>query len=69
MSKLRFLCFASLCAVVIICLAGHGDDGLAGIVDPVGVSMPSEERLGKVPLAPGPVWETALPFYDHKIAS
>lgn len=59
MEKLRFLCFASLCAVLIICLAGHGNIGLADLADPVGVSMPSEVRLSKVPLAPGPVYETA----------
>ena len=56
---LRFLCFASLLAMLTICLAGHGDNGLADFADPVGVSMPSEERLSKVPLAPGPVYETA----------
>lgn len=61
MKTLRFLCFASLCAVLIICLAGHGDNGLADFAGPVGVSMPSEERLSKVPLAPGPVYETANP--------
>lgn len=59
MKTLRFLCFASLSAVLIICLAGHGNIGLADFADPVGVSMASEERLSKVPLAPGPVGETA----------
>ena len=58
--KLRFLCFASLLALI-ICLAGHGDIGLADLADPVGASMPSEESLSKVPLAPGPVDETADP--------
>ena len=56
---LRLLCFASLCALLIIGLAGHGDIGLADFADPVGVSMPSEERLSKVPLTPDPVYETA----------
>ena len=57
---LRFLCFASLC-VLIICLAGHGDIGFADPADLVGVAMPSEESLGKVPSGLRPVSGTAEP--------
>ena len=60
MRTLRFLCFASL-AVLIICLAGGGYIGLADEADPVGMATPRQEEPCKVPLAPGPVDETADP--------
>ena len=51
MKKLRFLCFASLLAGLIICLAVHGHIGLADLADSVGMPMHSEEGTSKAPLA------------------
>jgi len=55
MKTLRFFCFASLLAFLIlvlgICLGGGGHIGLADEADSVGIPTPTEEKICKAPLA------------------
>ena len=50
MKTLRFLCFASLLALI-ICLAGGGHIGLADEADPAGMATPRQEKACKPPTA------------------